>query len=195
MLKETVSMLHSNSRTIDKIFDSYISLFNKEKEGVVLLNYCGEFSYTRIRKFAESVEERMVRKGESRSVTHRVFSVMMQGLNNIYAHGGTEAGGSQKGFLIIVNTPQSYKVLFGNILSKEERSFIKNYIGNINNHSEEELKQLHIQLLKSSFISNEGKTGLGLATMRLKSSKSLEYQIYKLSDEQLFLVIESQIDK
>lgn len=178
------------SISVDTIYQSYISIYEKELGYEVLLKYYGEFSVNLIRSFADGVEETMMKMGDKRHVIKRMFSILIEGLQNIYIHGGKEEDGSQTAFLIITRNNSGYKILLGNIVEPEDRSPVKTYLGNINNHSEEELKQLYLSILKNGYLSKKGGAGLGIVTMRIKSSNDIQYRIYDLPSKKSFLVME-----
>lgn len=92
--------------------------------------------------------------------------------------------------MIIARSKKQYKILLGNIVDPEDRSPVKTYLGNVNNHSEEELKHLYTSILKNGYLSKRGGAGLGIATMRIKSSNLIHYQLYRLKDDKSFLVME-----
>lgn len=183
------------SISVDTIYQSYISIYEQDLGYEVLLKYYGEFSVSLIRSFADRVEEMMTKLGDKRHVIKRMFSILIEGLQNVYIHGGAEENGSQMAFLIIARTDSNYKILLGNIVESEDRSPLKTYLGNINNHSEDELKQLYLNILKNGYISQKGGAGLGIVTMRIKSSKDLQYRIYDLPSQKAFLVMEVELSR
>lgn len=185
----------NTSTSVDKIYQSYLSIYEEDLGYEVLLKYYGEFSVNLIRSFADGVEEMMTKLGEKRHVIKRMFSILIEGLQNVYIHGGTEENGAQMAFLIITKNESTYKILLGNIVEPEDRSPVKTYLGNINNHSEEELKQLYLNILKNGYLSKKGGAGLGIVTMRIKSAKNLHYQIYDLPSQKAFLVMEVELNR
>lgn len=185
----------NTSISVDTIYQSYLSIYELDLGFEVLLNYYGEFSVNLIRSFADGVEEMMTQLGDKRHIIKRMFSILVEGLQNIYIHGGTEENGTQQAFLIIARNETSYKILLGNIVEQDDRSSVKTYLGNINNHSDDELKQLYLNILKNGYISQKGGAGLGIVTMRIKSSKDIEYRIYDLPAEKSFLVMEVELER
>lgn len=185
----------NTSISIDTIYQSYLSIYEDDLGYEVLLKYYGEFSVDLIRSFADGVEQMMTKLGDKRYVIKRMFSILIEGLQNVYIHGGTEENGSQMAFLIIARNETTYKILLGNIVEPEDRSPVKTYLGNINNHSEEELKQLYLSILKNGYISQKGGAGLGIVTMRIKSARDLQYRIYDLPTQKAFLVMEVELGR
>lgn len=183
------------SISVDTIYRSYLSMYEGELGYEVILKHSGNFTSSLIRSFADGVESTMTKSGDKRHVIKRMFSILIEGLQNIYIHGGTEETGTQSAFLVIVKNEFCYKILFGNIVEEEDRSSLKTYLGNINNHSEEELKQLYLGILKNGYLSQKGGAGLGIVTMRIKSSKNLQYRIYDLPSDKSFLVMEVELGR
>lgn len=180
---------------IGKIYQSYLHVYDKELKLKPLLKYYGEFSINLIRNFADGIENLMAKEGDKRHVVKRMFSILIEGLQNIHLHGGKDVEGEQIAFLIVSQSKSDYKITFGNIVDKEDRESVKSYLGNINNHNDEELKQLYLTILKNGYLSKKGGAGLGIVTMRIKSSRELQYRIYELSDEKSFLVMEVTLDR
>lgn len=183
------------SSSVDSIYQSYYNFLEQDLGYNILLNYQGEFSVNLIRTFANGVEERMTQNGDKKYIIKRMFSILIEGLQNIYIHGGKDEMDRQQVFLIVAHNQSQYRVLMGNILDAEDRELVKAYLGNINNHSEEELKQLYLTVLKNGYMSDKGGAGLGIVTMRLKSSEDLNYKIYDLHEGKSFLVVEVGLDK
>lgn len=183
------------SSSVDSIYQSYYNFLEQDLGYNILLNYQGEFSVNLIRTFANGVEERMTQNGDKKYIIKRMFSILIEGLQNIYIHGGKDEMDRQQVFLLVAHNQSQYRVLMGNILDAEDRELVKAYLGNINNHSEEELKQLYLTVLKNGYMSDKGGAGLGIVTMRLKSSEDLNYKIYDLHEGKSFLVVEVGLDK
>lgn len=183
------------SSSVDSIYQSYYNFLEQDLGYNILLNYQGEFSVNLIRTFANGVEERMTQNGDKKYIIKRMFSILIEGLQNVYIHGGKDEMDRQQVFLIVAHNQSQYRVLMGNILDAEDRELVKAYLGNINNHSEEELKQLYLTVLKNGYMSDKGGAGLGIVTMRLKSSEDLNYKIYDLHEGKSFLVVEVGLDK
>lgn len=185
----------NTSISVDTIYQSYLSIYEQDLGFEVLLKYYGEFSVNLIRSFADGVEEMMTNLGDKRHIIKRMFSILIEGLQNIYIHGGTDENGVQKAFLMIARNNDLYKIILGNIVEQDDRSSVKTYLGNMNNHSDEELKQLYLNILKNGYISQKGGAGLGIVTMRIKSSKDIQYRIYDLPSDKSCLVMEVELGR
>jgi hypothetical protein len=183
------------NQTVDSIYRSYLSNYEKAADNKILLKHEGEFSVHLIRILAENVETLMTEFGESRQMIKRMFSILIEGLQNIHLHGGHE-NGIQRAFLIIAKNNTGYKITFGNILDdQEDKVAIKACLNDINHHTEKEIKDLYLSKLKNGFLTLKGGAGLGIVTMRIKSSNDLYYQFYPLDADQSFLVLEVELNE
>ncbi|MCO5260798.1 MAG: SiaB family protein kinase [Crocinitomicaceae bacterium] len=178
------------SISIGNIYREYLRVYEEDQKLKILLKYFGEFSINLIRNFADGIENIMAKEGDKRHIVKRMFSILIEGLQNAHIHGGKDENGEQKAFLIISQNKEEYKLTLGNILENEDKESVISYLGNINNHNEEELKQLYIAILKNGYLSKKGGAGLGIVTMRMKSSKKLKYNVYELTPDKSFLVME-----
>ncbi|HLU86705.1 MAG TPA: DUF6272 family protein [Taishania sp.] len=174
--------------SVKTIYEHFVQSILDERDSEILLKYEGEFATSLIRVLAENVEFMLLEFGESRQLVKRMFSIIIEGLQNIYLHGGIEDG-LQKAFLIISKQTSKYTITMGNVISKSEQKSLNQTIDEINNMPDEELKELYITKLKNGFLNSKGGAGLGLVTMRMKSNQPLEYSFHSLKDNQTFMII------
>lgn len=183
------------STSIGMIYQGYLHEYEEEEKQKIILKFFGEFTINLIRNFADGIENLMAKEGDKRHVVKRMFSILIEGLQNAHIHGGRDEEGEQRSFLIISQKPEQYKITFGNIVEQKDKELVTTYLGNINNHNEEELKQLYIAILKNGYLSHKGGAGLGIVTLRMKSSKIINYRIYELSSSKYFIVMEVCLDR
>jgi len=180
---------------IETIFKSYSEEYAQVLDYNIVVSHIGEFSQDLIHSLSIGVEDQMTNYGDKRHIIKRMFSILIEGLQNIRIHGGTDDDNNQIAFLLIARNRQNYKILLGNIVEKEDRSGLKMYLGNINNHDEKELKTLYIKVLTNGYLSKKGGAGLGVITMRLKSSSDLNYRLYNLSNGKTFFAVEVELER
>jgi len=180
---------------IRTIFKSYSDEYVHELDYSVVVNHIGVFSQDLIHSLSAGVEDQMATYGDKRHIIKRMFSILIEGLQNIRLHGGLDDDGNQIAFLLIGKSTSNYKVLLGNIVEVEDRSGLKMYLGNINNHDEKELKALYLKVLTNGYLSQKGGAGLGVITMRLKSSNDLKYRLYNLSNGKTFFAVEVELER
>ncbi len=180
---------------VKTIFDSYSAIYANDLDYSIVVSHLGAFSQDLIHSLSVGVEELMGSFGDKKHIIKRMFSILIEGLQNIRIHGGVDDEGDQLAFLIIARNTENYKILFGNIVEKQDRSTLKSYLGNINNHDERELKNLYLRVLKDGYLSQKGGAGLGVITMRMKAANELQYRLYDLSNGKSFFAVEVELDR
>lgn len=189
--------IHNNTivSEIRSIFDSYSNEYSSEQGYSIVVNHLGVFSQDLIHGLSMKVEDMMSNFGDKKYIIKRMFSILIEGLQNIRIHGGKDENNQQLAFILLGKSKTSYKILLGNIVEKEDRSALKMYLGNINNHDEQELKNLYRKVLSEGYISKKGGAGLGVITMRLKSANNLKYNLYDLSNGKSFFTVEVELNR
>jgi len=170
----------------------YLACLEKQNNasGSIMVHHFGEFSIDFINGLTESVEEMMISNGDTKKVIKRIFSILIEGLQNVRLHGEKDEQGNQYSFLFIVKGKSHYKIIMGNLMNHEDRQISESYLNKINLMSAEELKSYYLEILDNSFFSTKGGAGLGFLTMRLKSEQKLSYSFDKLNDSLCFFTVE-----
>ncbi len=163
--------------------------FSERSGCSVAVSYFGVFTQDLIHTLASSTEELMYSNGDDRKTVKRVFSLLIEGLQNIRLHGEKDEHDRQLAFLFLAKNSDYYTVSFGNIILSDDRESLVRYLNRINNMDQKDLKELYIEILSNGFLSKKGGAGLGLLTMRLKSEENIKYVIEELDEHKdLFMV-------
>lgn len=192
MIETTNTTIVSEVKTI---FDSYETEYSKEQGYSIVVHHFGAFSQDLIHGLAMKVEDMMLNFGDKKHIVKRMFSILIEGLQNIRIHGGKDDDNQQLAFILLGKSKVNYKVLLGNIVEEADRSSLKTYLGNINSHGDQELKELYRKVLVDGYLSRKGGAGLGVITMRLKSDNELKYRIYNLSNGKTFFAVEVELTR
>ncbi len=178
------------------MYENYLELYHRETDFSIVFHYCGQLDRDFIAVLATRLEDDILKYGDKKAVVKRLFSILIEGVQNVLLHGDLSVEGEQKVFLIIAKNPTNYRIVMGNYLQKEKKSYIINYIGNLNSHDEAELHKLYLQYLKEGMLNPGSHSGLGLISMRMKSNKPIEYSLYNLAENPvLTLTVEVSRDK
>ena len=124
-----------------------------------------------------------------------MFSILIEGLQNIRIHGARDEKGRQTGYLLIGSSNDAYSVLMANIIPSEDEDKIVQFIDRINAYSESELKDNYLAVLSEDFLSTKGGAGLGFITTRMKSAKPLGARFNELSDGKKLFTLEVKLDR
>ena len=161
----------------------------------ILVSHFGEFSQDLVNSISTKVEETMLNAGEKKGIVKRMFSILVEGLQNIRIHGERDEDNQQIGYLIIAKTEDSYKVSIANLVKNEYVEQIKGRIEDLNSKELPEIKSLYMEVLTNGIISQKGGAGLGFITMAMKSKNKLGYQIEELSSNLSFFSLDMVANK
>ena len=120
-----------------------------EKDQTILVSHFGVFSQNLVSSLTEEIENLIVSIGDKRIVIKRMFSILIEGLQNLRIHGELDSQGVQSAFLILSNDENQYKLVLSNIIKSEDVPTISKYIDQINTYSREELKAKYISVLSN----------------------------------------------
>lgn len=169
--------------------------FLVKSDQTILVSHFGVFSQNLVSSLTDGIENLIVSIGDKRMVIKRMFSILIEGLQNLRLHGELDSQGVQSGFLILANDDNQYKLVLANIVKKEDVPTITRYIESINNYSREELKEKYTSVLSNEFLSEKGGAGLGLITTRMKSGNPIEFSLPSIDEETSLFVLKVSLDR
>lgn len=183
------------AQQIRQYFQDCQNKYTSVENRAILISHCGTFSQDLINSLVQGNEELMNSVGDKKILIKRVFSILIEGLQNIRAHGELDEEGKQLGFVLIAKEKDTYKINFGNIIKSSDSDFLKNHINKLNTLSAEDIKMLYTKVLTEDMFSAKGGAGLGFITMKMKSNNSLAYMISNLSDSLSLFSVEVLLDR
>jgi hypothetical protein len=158
-------------------------------------SHFGEFSQELVNNLSTQVEERMFDAGDKKGAVKRMFSVLVEGLQNIRIHGHKDEHGNQNAFMAIGQMPSHYKLTIGNMVPVTAKDFLHSKIDDLNKLDEAGVKQLYMDVLTNGVISDKGGAGLGFITMAMKSKNKLGYHIKDINETLGFFTVEMTLDR
>ena len=180
---------------IQQFFMNCMERYVSVEKRVILISHCGVFSQDLINSLVEGNEELMSSVGDKKILIKRVFSILIEGLQNIRAHGEKDENGKQIAFVLIAKEKDTYKLNLGNIINSIDVHTIVSHIDNLNSLSPSNLKMLYTKVLTEDMFSEKGGAGLGFITMKMKSNNQLNYSIKTLSESQSLFSVEVILDR
>jgi hypothetical protein len=174
--------------------------YNNISKGDIILAYKGSITSDLINDVLEAVEDKLVKGNEEGKTRKRMYSVLVESLQNLYhhieeTHDGIEEDLDPKfGILVIEREKEGeYKVITGNFINSDKIKFLKEKINKINSLSRDELKDMYKFILNHQKISAKGGGGLGLVDIARKTGKKLIYNFYPYNDKYTFFDLTIQI--
>jgi len=186
------------SSILDKCNTKYqqvLGIYNTDPNGKVIVSHFGEFSQELVNSLSISIENILKESGDKKGVVKRMFSILVEGLQNVRIHGERDETGSQTSFLTILQSEDYYMLSLANLVNTSNISKIVERIKHLNQLELPEIKSLYMEVLSNGIMSNKGGAGLGFITMALKSKNKLNYSIDEVSEFLTLLSLEVKIDR
>ena len=173
----------------------FAEIFERAGSGnQILISYFGHFSQDTVNRLLEQVEEYLNRLDEIKKTVKRVFSIVVEGLQNILLHGRSTLDDHRLGFFTLSRSKEGYHIFFGNFVSREDFLKMEGELNKINNMTPAELKEYHKEVLFKGKISRKGGAGLGLIISRMKSDDNLKSSFSKLTGDMYFYTLQTFVE-
>lgn len=191
MKRESNSVLEVCNSRYQEIYGNY----NTASEKKIIVSHFGEFGQDLVNYISNGVEESMTGSGDRKGTVKRMFSILVEGLQNVRLHGEKDQDGNQASFLIIAQDDQEYLVTIANLIYNRNKEKVVKRIEEINAQDEKKVKEHYMEVLTNGIISNKGGAGLGFITMAMKSKNKLNYSIHPINDELSCFSLEIKINR
>jgi len=188
----------ANSIIAGEMKSSYLRYLEKlqvKEELTVSVNHFGVLSQDLINSLSLSVEELMVSFGDDKKTIKRIFSILIEGLQNIRLHAERDEEDRPLAFLLLCKSREIYRIVFGNMIQNADREILENYLNKINGLDDGSLKELYLRILSQGYLSKKGGAGLGFIMMRMKSQNQLTYSIDELDESRSLFAVEVTLNR
>ncbi len=148
----------------------------------VVADYFGDINEDSISHITNDVETKLTERLENRKITKRIFSIFIEGLQNIFKHGSIDENGKHMGACLLTRTDNKYHVHFLNISPEAEIAPMTEYLDFLNGLSMDETKKFYMKRLVNTEISDRGGASLGYIIMKLKSNNNIKYSFESASE-------------
>lgn len=159
------------------------AVLGPDSDGKVVAAHFGGFSQGFIYTLTEEFEKLLVSHGDKRHVIRKLFSIMIEGLQNVRIHGQKDELGRQVAFLLITVFEDHYNLRMANLIQNSVQEKLEDYLTHINGCSMDDLKQTYLDILRRDFMSQSHGAGLGFVTTRIKSGSKIDYAIHPVSKD------------
>lgn len=136
--------------------------------------------------------------GEDSKIKKRIFTILVEGLQNVTRHqeiDGQESATdpNQAGIFIIQNQNGKYYITTGNPILKANIPTLIKQLEKINSLDPESLKLFYKEVLNNDKISNKGGAGLGLIEMARKSGNKLDFDFSDINDNYSYFYMGTKV--
>lgn len=188
MFAETSSELmdvHKNNviKDCNSRYQQLLEQHSEASDGKTVVSHFGEFSQDLVNSISTSVEEMMQESGDKKGPVKRMFSILVEGLQNVRIHGEKDTDGNQVAFLVVTQYEEKYRIAISNLIRNENIDFVTQRIDALNEMTPEEVKEHYMEVLTNGIMSNKGGAGLGFITIAMKSKSKIDYNTVTLEGD------------
>ena len=180
---------------IREIYQNKNDAIMSSDKAKVLISHFGSFSQDFVSSISDNAEKLLLSKGVNKELVKRVFSILIEGLQNIRLHGQKDEANRQLGFLILSEEKTCFNVSLANVIEPDDFQKVDRYIEKINSYTKKELKETYLKVLTNEFISHKGGAGLGFITTRIKSGQPLKHSYYALENGSMLFTFQIKLEK
>lgn len=149
----------------------YTSLEQSEDE--ILLSYFGQLDQSLTYILSSKVETILESHKASRSVVKRIFSILIESLQNVRLHSFRSLIKEELVGVIVTKEPDNFKVVVMNLADENAKLILASRINEVNAMDKVELKKKYMDTMTNGVISDKGGAGLGIITIALKSEENI----------------------
>lgn len=158
-----------------------LRLYDIFKDADLSYIYQGQFTQAITDFIIMLAETGMDRVGESAKIKKRVFSIMVESLQNITRH--HDDGNDYQGFFAIEQKDGNYYITTVNHIFNSNIERVDGLLKKIQSLQAEDLKSYYKEVLIENEISAKGGAGLGLIEIARKSNNKVSYHFHKVDDQ------------
>lgn len=153
-----------------------------------LLIYDGEITFDKIEDILTLFNQRMPETNSLVCKT-RLFSIMVECLENAYRHNYTPPDQSPKIKIELSQDESIFILSIGNKIANTELKPFTDKIDNLNKLSFQEIKSVYNETIHKAHISEKGGAGLGLLKILRSSRRPIKYEATGIDDKCSFVTL------
>lgn len=181
---------------MDQVEDKATFLYNWlkecEKEHIILC-FQGDFNQDLVNAILLLAERGPEVQNSSTVVRARVFSVLVECMQNIRKYGSpTSVSDLKPGIVIVCADDDGYILKTGNFVENTDIPNLKERLDTVIKLSKDELKELHKKVLAETKLSDKSGAGLGLISIGRKSD-GMGYMFKTLDEKTSFYALDVRI--
>jgi hypothetical protein len=179
--------------TEDKAAFIYSWLKECEKENIILC-FQGDFNQDLVNAILLLTEKSPDAQNSATVVRARVFSVLVECMQNIRKYGAPNDGSGElkPGIVIVCTDKDGYMIKTGNFVDAHDVEPLKNRLDTLQKLNKDELKELHKKVLAETKLSEKSGAGLGLISIARKSD-GMSYCFRTLNNDTSFYALDVHV--
>jgi len=162
--------------------DSIKEDFTNVPGSELILANCGNLSEENVDAILFYIEDKLEKDGEPKNLIKKIFTIVVESLQNIRIHGTKDKDGIKASFIIIGKEPSSYQIWVGNLAENNVVKEIKTSLSKIKDLKLNAIRKIYLNSLAFGKLTEKGGAGLGLITIALKSDNNMKFGFEKIND-------------
>ncbi len=164
-----------------------------ERENIIL-SFKGDFNQELVNAILLLAEREPDAKMNDIVTRARVFSIMVECMQNIRKYGAVNSEGTElkPGLVLVCRHENGYSLKTGNLITDNEVPALKEKLEIVKTMSKGDLKSLHKKVLSETHLSDKSGAGLGLISITRKCD-SIDYAFKKLDGNTSFYTLDIYI--
>ena len=148
----------------------------------LILANCGDLSESNVDAILYYIEDKLEKDGEPKNLIKKIFTIVVESLQNIRIHGTNDRDGVKASFIVIGKETDAYQIWVGNLAENAVVGAIKTSISKIVDLKPNAIRKIYLNSLSYGKLTEKGGAGLGLLTIALKSDNNMQYRFEKIND-------------
>jgi len=162
-------------------------------EHKLMLCYIGSMSQDIVIALLNLTESKLNQVNSDSTIKTRVFSVMVECLQNITQH-SEKSEHLKSNIFMIGNEGNAYTIYSGNVIKSDRVEDLKGRMVKINTMTEDEMKEFYKYLIKNESLSDKDGFGLGLIQIARKTGNPLDFDFEKINNDHYFFSLKTLVD-
>lgn len=162
--------------------DSIKEDFTNVPGSELILANCGNLSEENVDAILFYIEDKLEKDGEPKNLIKKIFTIVVESLQNIRIHGTNDKDGIKASFIVIGKEPSSYQIWVGNLAENNVVKEIKTSLSKIKDLKLNAIRKIYLNSLAFGKLTEKGGAGLGLITIALKSDNNMKFGFEKIND-------------
>ncbi len=165
---------------------------NKDKN---IYSYSGELSFDIIEDILHQSKDRLDEMGYELVVKKRVYSVLVECLENTYKHNKQirKNPNHEQVELVILKTQNSFTINISNYIDNKNLTELTNKIKKVNSLDLSELNMHYREAISKARISNKGGAGLGIIEIARNSRQEIRYNVIQENGSGIHLNLQVKV--
>jgi hypothetical protein len=156
-------------------FEKLLNGCKTQSQHQCLHQFFGDVNEMSIEQISREIEIITSSNNYSKSRRKKVFTIVIEGLQNIFRHGLSNLSKESIGAFLFCDSGNNLHLHFINLIQAEDVLKMKTFCANLKLKSLKETKELYLKTLLTSDLTEKGGASLGCMLMKLKSDGNLEY--------------------